>query len=310
MIGKTQPKTTYTFQKDTEHTELKSILYVIIAGCCWGIIGLFSRPLLTIGYSAIQVSLLRALFTALFLIIYTFAKDRSKFHVQFKDLWLFVGTGILSIAAFNVCYFISISLNSLSLAAILLYTAPSFVVIFSRMIFKEKITKSKLMALLLSFAGSFFAAGLIGSSVQTSLLGLLVGLGSGLGYALYSIFSKIALKKYNWLTVITYTFIFATISLLPLSHPSEIKGLFVTTPSYLITILALSLISTLLPFFLYTSALQNLEAGKASLFTFVEPLVATLVGVFLFGEDLTINIVIGISLIVVSLFITKTSTQA
>jgi drug/metabolite transporter (DMT)-like permease len=260
--------------------------------------------------------MLRSLVTAVSLVFVLCIVDIKRLYIDFKDIWMFLGSGILSIAFFNICYFISIEKNALSLAAILLYTAPSFVVVMSRFIFKEALTRQKIVALILSLAGMLFSLGLIGSSVQVTVVGFLVGTGSGIGYALYSIFSRLALKKYNWLTVTFYTFLFASLSMLPLSRPIQIIKMIGAGSGIRGSILALGLISTLCPFLLYTKGLECMEVGKASVLTFIEPLVATLVGILVFHEQLTISNVIGMMLIISSIVVLnlkqplKTSHQA
>jgi len=283
--------------------EFIATVFVISAAFCWGLIGYFSRPISGKYFSSVQLSMLRSLITLVVLCLIIFLFDKEKFKVKIRDFWIFIASGVFSIAFFNICYFISIEKNTLSLAAILLYTAPSFVMIMSYFIFKEKITKQKWIALILSFLGLFFAVGILGGEIQTSILGLLVGLGSGFGYALYSIFSRIALKKYHCLTVTIYTFLIATICLIPFSEPYQIIETIAQQPKTIFNLLALGIVSTLMPFLLYTKGLENLEVGKASLLTFVEPVVATLVGVIAFKEKMTIFNISGIILIISSIMI-------
>ena len=90
---------------------------------------------------------------------------------------------------------------------------------------------------------------------RISWYGLLVGLGSGFGYALYSIFGKHALKKYNSLTVITYTFVFASVVLLPTSGVTiEIGQLSSVDVWYYI--IGLGFFPTVLAYMLYTQGLS------------------------------------------------------
>lgn len=278
-------------------------LFVIAAACCWGVIGLFSRNLLAAGLHSMQISMLRSLVVFVSAFLYVFLKEREKLNIQLRDLWMFLGSGILSIAFFNVCFFLSVEENTLSLAAILLYTAPSFIILISRFVFKELITPRKILALLLAFVGSAFAVGLFSSDITTTRYGLLVGIGSGFGYGLYSIFSWIALRKYHWMSVIVYTFLFAVLVLLPFSRPLEAFALIAHNASALINTLALGWVSTLLPFVLYTTALLHMEVGKASILTFVEPIVATLLGAIVFAEGFTFQSIGGILLILLSILV-------
>ena len=105
----------------------------------------------------------RIFVTLISLGVYLLIGNRSKLKVRLKDLWCFFGTGIFSILFFSYCYFTTIQLTSLSVACILLYTAPVFVMVLSVFLFREKITLQKLMALVLAFAGCVLVTGLGGS---------------------------------------------------------------------------------------------------------------------------------------------------
>ena len=96
---------------------------------------------------------------------------------------------------------------SLSTAAILLYTSPIWIMLMSVVFFREKLDRRKILALALAFAGCVLVSGISGNGITP--VGLLVGLGSGIGYGLYSILGTVALRKYSPFTVTTYTFLFA-----------------------------------------------------------------------------------------------------
>ncbi len=104
----------------------------------------------------------------LFLLIF----DRKLFVIRLKDLWCFLGTGICSIVFFNFCYFKAITMTSLSVAAILLYTAPAIVMVLSYFLFKEKLTKRKLLALAMTFAGCVLVTGILTEKGSVSFGGL------------------------------------------------------------------------------------------------------------------------------------------
>ena len=126
---------------------------VLAAGCLWGIIGLFSNTLRDMGLDPVQITELRSLIAAAGLLIIILCKDCSLFRIHLRDLWMFLGTGIASIAFFNICYFLCITLSTLSIACTLLYTGPCFVMILSCIIFREKFTPKKAVALVLAVGG-------------------------------------------------------------------------------------------------------------------------------------------------------------
>lgn len=273
-------------------------LLVICAGISWGLIGLFSGRLAAEGLSSVQITVVRCTITAVVLLGWILLRSPRALRIQVRDAWMFFGTGIVSIACFNVCYFACIQEASLSLAAVLLYTAPCFVVLMSTLLFKERMTRRKALALGIAFMGCLFVVGLGSQAPSISLFGVLVGLGSGIGYALYSIFARFALAHYSPLTVMFYTFLLAAIALIPFSHPAEIVSLGVSSQSAVMAMLALALISTLLPFACYTIGLQHMETGKASIMAFIEPMVALIIGVTVFHDTLSVYNMVGIVLIV------------
>ena len=177
--------------------------------------GLFVRPLNEKGLTSWDIVFLRAVLTSVIMAVVLLIKDRKLFRIRLRDLWCFAGTGLLSIVFFNLCYFKEITITSLSVAAILLYTAPAFVMLISAVCFKERLTVKKVIALVLSFTGLIFVTGLFGGSGVERLTfpKLMIGLGAGLGYALYSIFSRYAIERgYESYTISFYTFVFATLA--------------------------------------------------------------------------------------------------
>ncbi|MGN1031339.1 MAG: DMT family transporter [Butyricicoccaceae bacterium] len=273
-------------------------LLVVGAGVCWGLIGLFSRSLIAAGLSSPQITLIRCLVIACSLALFLLFYDRKLLRIRVQDLWLFLGSGLLSIAFFNICYFMTIKLTSLAVAAMLLYAAPCIVTILSAVLFHERMTSTKLIALGLSCIGCALVVGLLsGGSLALSPGGILIGLGSAFGYALYSIFGTVALRTYHPLTFTFWTFLIAALGLLPLADAGALVSAMTAQPTLLLPALSLGLISSLAPFLLYTKALEFMEPGRASILTFVEPMVATLCGILIFHEPLTPTGALGIALI-------------
>lgn len=272
-----------------------SVAMILTAAAGWGLIGLFTRPLTAAGLSALQVTFVRSVVVVVCMGLYLLAKDRSLFRVRLGDMWIFLGTGLVSIVFFNVCYFTTIQLTTLAAASILLYTAPCFVMLMSAVFFKEKITARKLAALALAFGGCVLVSGIAKGGITPT--GLLTGVGAGFGYATYSIFGKVALKKYHAFTVIFYTFVVSTVCLAPFVHLSQGAAVVMSGGGTLVMALGLGLVSTFMPYICYTTGLEHVEAGKASVLAFAEPMVATITGVVAFHERLTVQSAVGIGLI-------------
>ena len=131
----------------------RAYLYIITAAVCWGLIGLFVRTLAAQGFSSMQIVALRSLAAAICVTLPLLRSGRAALRISLRDLWLFAGTGICSLVFFNYCYFNAMQQTSLAVAALLLYTAPVYVMLMSLVCFGEAFTRTKALALLLTFSG-------------------------------------------------------------------------------------------------------------------------------------------------------------
>ena len=278
----------------------KSAVIVILAGSLWGFMGFFRRTLDSMGVSAIGCIAVRCIFAAALFGIVLLVSDRQAFKIKLKDIWIFFGSGIVSLLVFGVCYFKAMDYMSLSAAAILLYTAPCFVILFSALLFKEKLTGQKLAAMLLAFAGCCLVSG-IGGGTTITPIGLLLGLASGVCYALYSIFSRFALNRgYSNLTINFYSCLLATIGATVAGGTEYLEIITASAPN-LGFAFATGLVTCFLPYLLYSRCLEGLENGKASIMASVEPVVATIVGVVIYKEALTAMSAAGIVLVLAAI---------
>jgi len=273
-------------------------IFVLIAGILWGMMGIYVRRLNELHFTTIEIVAVRSVMTALLMAVVLAVYNRKLLKVRLRDIWCFIGTGICSIVFFNYCYFKAITLTSLSVAAVLLYTAPAIVMVLSAVLFHEKITAVKMISLIATFIGCIFVTGLVGDTSNLTTRGIFVGLGAGLGYALYSIFSRFALQRgYSSLTITFYTFLFACFGALPLSNVKMIVGACAEDIGMLGFYIIFALVSTVVPYILYTLGLSAMENSKASIVASVEPVAATIFGIVLFKEKMTLNNLIGIILV-------------
>ena len=280
----------------------KAYLSIILGASFWGLISIFVQGLYSFGFDSLDIVTLRVTTAAVLMVLYIIFSDISVFKIKLKDSPFFIGTGVLSIVFFSWCYFSAIKIIPVSVAVVLLYTAPAFVAILSRIIFKESLTKRKITALVLTFLGIILIVGWPQADGKVSFLGLLLGLGSGFGYSLYSIFGKAALNNYSSKTITTYSFIFASVFMIPLSKLWTKSHLFQDEIVWLY-IIGLGLIPTVLAYIFYTIGLSKIESSKASITATVEPLVATGVGVIIYNEVLTLRHLGGMVLVIMAIIL-------
>lgn len=285
-------------------TQKLAPVFVLTAGILWGTMGLFVRRLNSAGLTSLEIVALRAIVTCAALFLFLLVYDRKLLKIRLKDIWCFLGTGICSIVFFNYCYFKAITMTSLSAAAVLLYTAPAMVMIMSRFLFHEKFTGIKVLALVLTFLGCVLVTGIAGNGDVLSPVGILVGLGAGFGYALYSIFGKFAIEKgYDSFTISFYTFLAASTGVLPMTDIKLLKDVVFKDVSMILFALVFGLASTVVPYLTYTVGLKYMENSKASIIASVEPVVATLLGIVVFRESMTAGGMLGVVLVLFSIFI-------
>ena len=265
---------------------------ILGAAFLWGIIGIWNRKLMAVGVSPTSIVVIRNIGSMLLLSAIFIVKDRSMFRVKREHLKYFFGTGVISVVLFTLCYFSCQKVCSLAMASIFLYTAPSFVVIMAAVLWKEPVTKKKVAALVLTLVGCALVCGICAGELTVTAAGILFGLGAGFFYALYSIFSRYALKHYSALKCTLWMFIFAGIASVFLIRPTELAVLLNPREGLLALILVAA--STVSPFLLYTMGLAHVESGKASIIASFEPVVAALAGVLIFGESMGVSTVVGI----------------
>ncbi|WP_295361813.1 DMT family transporter [uncultured Pseudoramibacter sp.] len=278
--------------------KMKNAAMVILAGCLWGVISIFVRQLNALGITAMECVAIRTTITAIILCVFLLARDPRQLRVRARDLPLFAASGLGSVLFFSYSYFKALEVfGGAAMPALLLYTAPVFVMIFSALLFHEKWTKQKAAVLVLTFTGLVLVTGAFNGLSAIPVTGVLFGMGAAVGYALYSIFGKlIGLRGYSPAVSTFYTFVFASAGAVPLS------GILADWPRLMCpagvgAALGIAFISTTLPFFFYTRGLMGLEAGRASVLASSEPITAVLVGLLVFHESFTIAKILGMVLV-------------
>ncbi|MEH6996331.1 EamA family transporter [Neobacillus drentensis] len=283
--------------------KLGPIILIAISAIMWGIIAVFVRKLSSLGFTPMEIVTIRVVTAVLLLGIIGLLKYPGQMKIHLRDSKYFIGTGIFSIVLFNWCYFSSINQLSLSFAVILLYTAPTFVVVLSYLFLKESMDALKIISVIGTLIGCTFIVGFnLMETPSMNLAGILTGLGAGFGYALYTIFGKFALVKYRPFTVTFYTFLVASITLLLFTDLFE-KGSMLLSSEAILYGIGLGLFPTVLAYLFYTKGLEKMEGSKASIIATVEPVAATLLSVFFYKEDFGVLQFIGTAIILLSVIL-------
>ena len=280
-----------------------AFFYIVLASVLWGTSVIFFNLLSPFGFSPVELTTLRASVASLIMVFYALIFKRDLFKVKLKELFYFALSGIAVFGTAS-CYFLSMKMTSASTAVVLMYTAPVFVMIYSVMFLSEKMTKTKCISVILMIFGCTFVSGIL-NGFKFNATGILIGLVSGISYSLYNILTRIEMmKKYDSTKASLYCFIFFALSSLFVSNPVNIFDTVAKNPCITVILaVLLGLCTSFLPYFFYTKALKVIPAGTATSLGIIEPMSATLFSVFIFGEVLSFMSLVGIVLILVSVFI-------
>lgn len=252
-------------------------LFILAAAILWGFIGIFSSVAFAEGLGPLEVAFWRALFG--WFCFGSQAVLRGQTRVEMKDLPLLAFFAVFGIALFYISYLYAVKTGGVAFAAVLLYTAPAWVIACSVLIYREKLTMVKVGAVVLVMAGVYLisqksndAPGGIG------ILGLLAGLASGFCYSLYYTVGKYFSGKYSSANLFLYILPMGALAIFPFVDFVH------KTPIAWGALVGVGLVSTFMANYCYYNGLKYLEAGRASVVATLEPVVAAVAAYLVFGE--------------------------
>ena len=285
----------------------RAFIYIIITGILWGTSGIFVNIMSPYGFTQFHMTAMRGVVAAVFMSAYVLFNNKSLFKVHIKELILFALSGI-SVFGTSSCYYGAITASTVSTAVVLKYTAPVYVMAFSVAFLGEKFNKIKLLSIIMVMLGSVLVSGVIGDA-KFSVMGVVLGLSSGLCYSAYNVITKIEMMhKSNSMSATVYSFIFMGIVSMAFCNPGKMFSIIAASPSETIPlVIGIGVVTCVLPYFLYTLALKDIPVGTAAAMGIIEPVSATLFSVIIFKEQLGILSSIGIVLVLLAVFLISKS---
>ncbi|WP_131047344.1 DMT family transporter [Clostridioides difficile] len=279
----------------------KGYVFIAIAGLLWATLGLFGKFLMGNGLTSEQVAFTRLFFGFIVLGVYSSIRTPQILKINKKGIIYSVIIGIICQAMFNLCYFKAIDIAGVSIAAVLLYTSPLFLAIFSKLCYKENITRSKLFSLILCFIGAIMAV--TGGRLDfqgLNAFGLLLGVLSAIAYALMPTISKNALKEFSSSTILVYSFLFGAIFMIPSSRPWEILN-YAKDLDVLSCMLMLGIVPAALAYIFYAAGIsKGVELSVAGVVASVELVGSVIIGCTILGESFSLGKLFGVMLMLIS----------
>ena len=260
---------------------------IFVASMLWALIGVVSAELMTKGVSPMEIAYWRALLGGGVFAIHATVAGHWVIGRR-RDLILFVILGAMGVGLFFSAYNLAIEAGGVSLAVVLLYTAPAFVAIFATIWLGEALTPLKGLAVLLVMLGvAAVALGGDSPGVHINRGSMGWGLLAGLGYAGFYVWGKQLLKRYHPVTVYAFVFPVGALVIWPFVD-------FVHKSAMAWALLALLVVlCTYLAFLVYYLGLRHVEASRAVLIASLEPVIAVILAAIIFDERLAGWAIVG-----------------
>ncbi|MBD8848486.1 MULTISPECIES: DMT family transporter [Priestia] len=267
-----------------KNTLLGSI-YLALAASIWGGMYVVVKVVVAI-IPPLELVWIRYVIAILALVIIGLIK-RQSWRISKCHIPLIVAIGVIGNAISIVTQEYGTMLSSAQMGAIITSSTPAFMVIFARLILKEKLNIKKGVSVCLATIGVLLIVG-NGHINMSSQLGGISLLMAALTWALMSILIKRVPSSYSPVVVTTYSILVAILVLTPFVYKGlgEIHISKLTDPTIGGGLLYLGIVSTALAFILWNRGLQLLNASSGGLFFFFQPLVGTLLGWLLLGESI------------------------
>ena len=272
------------------NTKTKGYILGIIAAAAYGMNPLFALPLYKAGMNPDSVLFFRYLFAIPVLGIMIKARGRN-FKLQRKEVLPLVIMGLL-VALSSLALFLSYNYMEAGIASTLLFVYPIMVALIMAFVFKEKLTLLTISCILLALVG----IGLLyktssGSTLSTT--GIILVMVSALSYAIYIVgVNRSILKEIATLKLTFYILLFGmTLFLVRVDFG---KSLLTVDTWYLWgNLIALAIFPTAISFLCTTQAVQYIGSTPTAILGALEPLTAVFFGVTVFGEVLTVTLIIA-----------------
>jgi drug/metabolite transporter (DMT)-like permease len=277
--------------------ETRAAVIVLVGATLLGSMGAWGRIIYRYEGDPMTVVTWRALIGAAVLAVILGLVRPRLLRIRPRDLPFFAVYGFVGITMNFWAYFSAVKFTTLAVAITLLYTYPAFVVLLSAAFLRERLTRAKVEAILLTLLGAALVAQVHQAEwFRLNLRGILFGLTCGLSMATYSIFGKRALARYAPWTVVLYAFAAGSLCLALMSGSRLLQA--ATYPAVAwFWILGLALIPSLGGYALYTTGLRDLPASQASIIATWEVVTSAYLGWLIFGEHLAPLQLLGAALV-------------
>jgi drug/metabolite transporter (DMT)-like permease len=294
-------------QVSSDPQRIRGYILAVAAASCWASGGLTAKWLFSMPSAAtagwplpplgiqIDPTVLagaRALTSFLILLVYLALRRRDTLVVRRSDLPFLAAFGVLGLAAVHYTYFKTISLTNVATAILLEYLAPVIVLVVGVLFLRHRFTWALPAGVVLSISGCALVVGAVGGDgLSVTPAGIAWGLASAVFFALYSLQGSVAAVRFSPFTTLVYGLGFATLFWLIAIGPAILLAF--KDPRSIAAVLFMAVVSTIVPFGAFLTALRYIPPTNATVTSTIEPFLAGIGAYLLFGESMTATQLLG-----------------
>jgi drug/metabolite transporter (DMT)-like permease len=278
------------------------VLLVALSAASFGLMPIFAKIAYSAATSTYSLLFLRFSLAAAFLFLSIFLK---KLPLPSKrEMLVFCLLGAVGYVGTSFCYFYALNYASAGIVSLLLYTYPALVMVGSAILFKERVTLPKVIALCLALVGACI---IIGTEFQSNLIGIILSILAALFYSSYILISSKSVKEGMGIQSSAFitlgaAVIYGTMNLfMGFSPPTQFDGF--------MAVAMITMISTVLAFWSFFTGIKKTGPSTASLVSILEPVVTVLASAIILSEKITSNMLLGGCLVLISLVVTLLPTK-
>ena len=274
-------------------SSLKGYLSVIAASILWASSGAVGKALFSQGITPYDLVQIRVTFASLTFGAYLLIFNRHLLKVSRADIkWMFIH-GAFLMALVQISYFYTISKLQLMTALLLQYLSPILVAIYASLFWAEKMTRFKVLAIIMAFTGCYLAVGGYNlDNLKLNVDGILGGLMAALSYAAYCLLGEKLMNKYSPWTVVFYALFFAAFTW-HVVHP-PFKYLYASySTTQLLGMSYIILVGTIGAFSLFFWGINYIRSTRAMITATLEPVSAGFIAWIFLGETLEALQILG-----------------
>jgi drug/metabolite transporter (DMT)-like permease len=207
-----------------------------------------------------------------------------------RDLWTFLYLGFFGVSVNQFCFTLGLHYTSVSHAAVIVGMGPIYVLVLAVLLRLERATAHKAVGMAIAFAGIAVLASEHGISAHSaSLLGDAITMTGSLGFAMYAVLGKRVAGEYDALTMTAYNHFAGALLVMPLAVRQALKigdleNWRAVSWEGWAAILYMGVFGSAVAYISYYWLLRYLEASQLSAFTYLLPVLATILGILTLGE--------------------------